>query len=205
MSRFILRENLRRYRSMLEEAREARTRGRLQSLISETERELFFHERIWVWTCPHIAVPDALGAGLESLLDRIVAADGADLGSLQLWDAETESLRLLAHNGFDRESAQQFAVVQDGVGSTCEAAQSLRRRILIEDTHTAQGFAATVAWSVKKGVRAIQSTPVFHDDRFLGVFSTYFRTPRAFAEAPGEVSAWHARQVAELLGRIGAT
>ena len=203
MDRFVLRENLRRYRAMLDGAADPATRRRLQALIAEIEREHLFRDHIWTWTCPHIAVPEVLGDAAERLLDRIVLAEGADLGSLQLWDEAAGALRLLAHHGFDRDSALRFAVVHDGTGSACEAAHARRQRVVIEDTETAEGLEATIEWSATVGVRAIQSTPVIREGRFLGVFSTYFRAPRHFGDPAEAVSAWHARQVAELLVQIG--
>lgn len=202
MSRLILRENLRRYRRMLSAAGDSQMRRRLQTLVTDTERQLFFLERIWTWTCPYIAVPSAVGAAAENLLDKIVEAEGADLGSLQLWDPTTSALRLLAQNGFDREAVMRFAVMRDSVDWVCEAARSASPSVFVEDTRAGNRVDPFVAWSAPLGVRAIKSTPVLQGRRFLGVLSTHFRAPRIFAADSTEVSAWQARQFAELLVQI---
>lgn len=200
MRRFILQQNIQRFEEQIESARDAGTRKRLERLLAEVRQELEYHSGIWAWTCPDLLIPDHLGALGEVMLDKIVDAHQADFGSLQVWDGDTRTLRLLSHSGFDRSTTKRFAVVGDGAGSVCEAAQARRIRIVVEDIETSTDFAALRGWAWEMGIRSIQTTPVIdRAGRFLGAFSTYFAEPRVFRNSDHAISDHYAQQLAALL------
>jgi hypothetical protein len=182
--RFIARQNVERFQRLLCQEKDSRMRTQLEGLLSEAQAEVAWLQGIWSWTCPHLAIHDPLGAAAENLLDRIVVAQGADFGSLQVWDDHTRSLRLIAHCNFDRRSAEQFAIVRDGDGTVCEVAQASHAPIFIEDIEKAEMFRSLRKWAREIGICAIQTTPVFGRSRkVIGAFSTHFANPKTFTGA----------------------
>jgi len=113
----------------------------------------------------------------EEVLDAAISLLGADFGNIRLYDLESQSLKIVAHRGFDREFLDYFNAVREGTGS-CGAAFQRAERVIVEDILTDSAFrphleivAATAA-----GYRAVQSTPLFsHAGEVLGMISTHFR------------------------------
>jgi len=203
MRRFILRQNIQHFELMLERASGDAERRRLQTLLAETRDELALHEHIWSWTCPHLAVPGGVGSAAENLLDRIVQGSSADFGSLQLWDEDAQCLRLMAHTNFDGDSARRFATVGTGAGSVCEAAHVTGSACVIEDMDQADGFPSLRDWTLAMGIRAIHSTPILDaKGRFVGVFSTHFRKPRALTLVGAEAGQQNAQRIAALISSL---
>ncbi len=125
-----------------------------------------------------------VGIAAEKLLDEVIKAHGTNFGSLQLWDATTRSLYLIAHR-FDRPSAEHFATVRDGDGTVCEAAQA-------SDIEEGEAFASLRNWTRAIGIRAIQTTPVFgRSGNFVGAFSTHYASPRSFAGEENEMTSMY--------------
>lgn len=179
-------------------------RTQLKRLLSEAQDEFAWLQGIWSWTCPHLGIPDLLGAAAENLLERIVEAQGADFGSLQVWDDGTRSLRLIAHCNFDRQSAGQFAIVRDGDGTVCEVAQASRSSVFIEDIEKAEMFRSLRNWTRAIGICAIQTTPVFGPSRrFIGAFSTHYANPQSFTGAK-ETNAHYAEYFSYLFAGLPA-
>jgi hypothetical protein len=182
--RFIARQNVERLKRLLRSEEDGRGRAQLERLLSEAQWELAWLQGIWSLTCPHLDIADSLGAAAENLLDRIVEAQGADFGSLQVWDDGTRSLRLIAHCNFDRRSAEQFAIVRYGDGTVCEVAQASQAPVFVEDIEKTEMFASLRNWTRAIGICAIQTTPVFdRSRRFIGAFSTHYATPQNFTGA----------------------
>jgi hypothetical protein len=205
VQRFIVRQNIQRFERQLKDAPDEATRRRLEGQIAEGRAELGYLDRIWTWTCPHLNIPDHLGAAAETLLDQVFKAHRANFGSLQVWDDSTSTLRLLGHRNFDRASAERFASVADGAGSVCEAARVTARRVLVEDVETADAFTALREWTRTLGIRAIQTTPVFNPEgAFVGAFSTHFAAPHVFTPRENGASALCAQKLGVLLSGLAA-
>jgi GAF domain-containing protein len=145
-----------------------------------------------------------LGTAAEHLLDRIVEAQGADFGSLQLWDDGTRSLRLIAHCNFDQRSAEQFAIVREGDGTVCELAQASQAPVFIEDIEKAEMSASLHDWTRAIGICAIHTTPLFsRSRRFIGAFSTHYAKPQTFT-GTGEMNAHYADRFSYLFAGLPA-
>jgi hypothetical protein len=182
---------------------DGRARAQLERLLSEAQRELGWLQGIWSCTCPHLDIPDLLGAAAENLLDRIVEAQGADFGSLQVWDDSTHSLRLISHCNFDRQSVEQFAIVREGDGTVCEVAQVSRAPVLVEDIEKADIFRSLRFWTRAIGIRAIQTTPVLsRSGKFIGAFSTHYSNSQSFTGVQKEMNAHYADRFSYLFSDL---
>ncbi len=119
---------------------------------------------------------------LSAAVDGAIALVGADFGTVQLRDPSTESLRIVAHRGFDEDFLRHFAVVDDDA-SVCGRALAAQAQVMVPDVAADAGFAPHRAVAARSGFRAVQSTPVLHGDRLLGMISTHFGEVRDLSDA----------------------
>lgn len=121
---------------------------------------------------------DELPTLLDAVVDAALAVVGAPMGNVQLYDPESESLRIVAHQGFDQSFLDYFASVHDE--AACGAARRLSARVIVEDVSRSPVFLGTPALAAVQaaGVRAVQSTPLTaRDGRLLGMLSTHWTEP----------------------------
>ena len=147
------------------------------------------------------------GPGMEAvmseILDAAIAIAGADMGNIQVLDAQTDSLRIVAQRGFDRSWLDYWDRVHRGQG-TCGEVLARRERVIVEDINESPLFAGTPALQVQQaaGVRAVQSTPlVSRSGELLGVFSTHYKTSRRPDERALRLLDLLARQTADMIER----
>ena len=136
-----------------------------------------------------LSVQSAGAADLQALLDNVIRAaidiTAAEMGDIQRCD-ETGALKMVGHVGFERPFLDFFARVGADGHSPCAAAATARQRVLVEDVRTSPIFVGhpSLAVMAEAGARAVQSTPLFdRSGRFLGMFSTHYRTVHHFDEA----------------------
>ncbi|MCC7091620.1 MAG: PAS domain S-box protein [Nitrosomonas sp.] len=148
------------------------------------------------------------GKDVQHCLDVIVEAAvmimGADKGNLQIFDAETASLQIVAHLNFEEPFLKFFAAVRPDEASVCGATMQLHRRIVVEDITRSLIFSGQVSQSVllDAGVRAVQSTPlVSGSGALLGMISTHFAQPHRPSERDLRLMDLLARQAADYLER----
>lgn len=114
---------------------------------------------------------------LEEVLDATIALQGADLGNIQMYNAETQALEIIAQRGFQKDFVEHFRNVDDD-NSACGRAMKLGQRVIIEDVETDPGYAPHRYIAASAGYRAVQSTPLLsRGGKFLGMLSTHFRRP----------------------------
>ncbi|HET7556979.1 MAG TPA: GAF domain-containing protein, partial [Rhodanobacteraceae bacterium] len=124
--------------------------------------------------------PDALYARIVDAASTLMRSDFA---SLQMYHPEAGNggeLRLLAHRGFDAQSAALWARVALGDGTTCAMALNSGKRIIIKDVDTATAMLGeiSVAEYRRAGIRAIQTTPLFaRNGKLVGMLSTHWSEP----------------------------
>ncbi len=117
---------------------------------------------------------------LTEIVDAAIVISEADFGNIQLLDPESFRLRIVAHRGFPNWWIDFWNNVSEGRG-VCGTALKRGERVIVEDVEQSPIFVGTDALEIqiKAGVRAVQSTPlVSRSGRFLGMFSTHYKTPR---------------------------
>ena len=143
-----------------------------------------------------------LGELLSDILAAAIEITGASRGTLQLLDAPTGRLRLVAHQGFEREFVDFFAEVGAGEAASCSSALDRGQRVIVTDLDHDPIFAEPTARGVmqRAGVRACQSTPLLSRiRRVLGVVSTHFDAPHQPTARELQLVDLFARQAADLV------
>ncbi|HYE36589.1 PAS domain S-box protein [Methylocaldum sp.] len=145
--------------------------------------------------------------GLPTVLDQIVetaiAITGADRGHIQLVDAPSGHLRIVAQRGFEPPFLDFWHSVPVGQGP-CGAALEWGERVIVEDVTESPIFedAPGLQVTLQAGVRAVQSTPLLsRGGRLLGVFSTHYGTPHRPDERTLRLLDLLARQTADMIER----
>jgi PAS domain S-box-containing protein len=140
---------------------------------------------------------------LEEVLDAAVALLEADMGNVQLFDAQTHELQIVAHRGFSENFLEYFRSVGADPSALCARAAQQGQRTIVEDVQTDPGFARHRAIAATAGFRAVLSTPVTsRSGELLGVLSTHFREPHRPSERALRMVELYARQAAEFLERM---
>jgi PAS domain S-box-containing protein len=142
---------------------------------------------------------------LAEILDTTMAIQGGEFGSLQLWDAVTGNLRIVAQRGFDAEALRRFAIVRADSPCACGRAVALRERVIVEDVETEAFYAAAREDARRTGYRAVQATPLIsREGRLLGVMSTLFRRPHRPSDHELKLTDLFAAQAALAIERLTA-
>jgi signal transduction histidine kinase/ActR/RegA family two-component response regulator len=144
-----------------------------------------------------------LHALLDEFLDAAVEITHADFGNVQLMDAATGTLDIVAQRGFNPEFLDFFNAWHAGMAA---AGTALRdgQRVVVEDVPSDPLFNGTPECEVmiKAGVLAVQSTPLVSSaGLMLGVLSTHYRTPRRADEGDLTRLDLLARQASDLIER----
>jgi PAS domain S-box-containing protein len=114
---------------------------------------------------------------LAEIVDAAIAISGADFGTIQLLEAESSDLRIVAQRGFPDWWLEFWNSVSRGHG-VCGTALERGARVVVEDVEHSPIFVGTPALEIQRraGVRAVQSTPlVSRSGKPLGMFSTHWR------------------------------
>jgi PAS domain S-box-containing protein len=148
---------------------------------------------------------------LDSLYGRILEAAvdlmASDMASMQEFEPERNELRLLGWKGFHPESALFWEWVRLDSGSSCAAALSQGRRIIVPDIETSELIVGTPDADEyrRSGIRAVQSTPLIsRSGRLLGMISTHWREVHQPSERALRSLDVLARQAADLIERSKA-
>lgn len=140
----------------------------------------------------------------EQILDAAVAIARSDFATMQMYDADSGTLRLLAHRGFTDDFADAFARVAADDDTTCAIVLREGERIIAPDLETFEGIAGKPACDahLAVGVRAAQSTPLLsRSGDVLGMISTHWKNPHEPAERDLRLLDVLARQAADLVER----
>ncbi|WP_161821480.1 PAS domain S-box protein [Sporotomaculum syntrophicum] len=147
-----------------------------------------------------------LPAILGDILELAIDFTGADMGNIQLLEAESGSLRIMAYRGFKQPFLDYFAVVEQETGCSGTALQR-GERVIVEDVTRSPIFAGTPALEVmlQAGARAVQSTPLISRSGIIvGMLSTYLRSPHRPKEQDLQLVDLLAHQAADLIERMRA-
>jgi len=137
----------------------------------------------------------------QLILEAAIRLMRADKGTIQLFDAETSELRLIAWHGIDTSLAESFAKVSIDAGTSCALALRTRRRAIIPD-FTADDYRFSPAGDAHRaaGILAAQTTPlVTRSGELLGMMSTHWARPCQPDERALRMLDVMARQAADLI------
>lgn len=143
-----------------------------------------------------------MDSALNEVLDASLSLMDADMGNIQLFDAEHHTLRIAAQRGFDERFLRAFATVNGDGGSACARALRERRRVLVPDVLADADFQPYVEVATAAGYRAVQSTPLLgHNGSPMGMLSTHWRHPTTPPEHALRMLDLYARQAAQFIER----
>ena len=140
---------------------------------------------------------------LMEIVDTAIAISDADFGNIQLLDAKSSKLKIVAQSGFPKWWLEFWNEVQEGQG-VCGTALETGKRIIVEDVEKSPIFIGTPALDIqlKAGVHAVQSTPIVNrSGKPLGMFSTHFKKPHQPDERELQLLDLLAHQVADIIDR----
>jgi signal transduction histidine kinase/ActR/RegA family two-component response regulator len=115
---------------------------------------------------------------LREILAAAIELSGTTKGNIQIYDAESDSLKLFVHQGFGDEFVDAFR--ERGAPHGCELAAETRQRVVVSDLDADAIWRGTPELQVllADGIRAFQSTPlVSRDGRLLGILNTHYNRP----------------------------
>ncbi|WP_158628765.1 GAF domain-containing protein [Dyella choica] len=139
---------------------------------------------------------------LKAALDMTMTLHRADFGNVQLYDAETNTLRIAVQSGFEPAFLDYFAQVDASEPSACGLALAGRRRKIVTDIETDPDCAPNREVARAAGYRALQSTPLLSaSGEPLGMLSTHFRAPRCFSESEQRQTDLVAHEIARVIER----
>ena len=139
---------------------------------------------------------------LEEILDATISLQDADLGNVQIYDAPTNSLRIVAQHGFSDAFLARFRVVDSRDDTACGRALRGRSRVIIEDVEKDDAYEPHRAIAAREGYRAVQSTPILARNGTLrGMLSTHFRQPHIPSERALQLTDLYMRLAADLIVR----
>jgi len=140
-------------------------------------------------------------AELRRLLEEAIECDGAKMGNIQVFEPNTETLRIVVQKGFGPEFLSHFEVVRAFDSSACGRAVGVGNEIVIPDVEEDQAFRPHRRIARVAGFRSVKSVPVF-DTRggVCGVLSVHSAVPRT--DQVSEGVAVIARRVGEVLQTI---
>lgn len=141
---------------------------------------------------------------LNTILKASIEITHADMGTIQLFE-KGNSLRIVAHQGFEHEFLDFFYNVDEDTPAVCTEAMKKKRRVLVEDLTKNPLIvnATSLEVQMRAGVRAVQSTPLFsRSGNFLGIISTHYKTPTKPDKADLRLLDLLVRQAADYIERI---
>jgi diguanylate cyclase (GGDEF)-like protein len=138
----------------------------------------------------------------EEILTTAIAIMQADMGSLQRFEADHNTLHLLTYQGLPAPAAEFWQVVDMHSTSVCGQALVRQARIIVPDTAACEFLANTqdLAMFQRSGIRAVQTTPLIsHNGHLMGMISTHWHQPHQPSEQDLRLIDLLARQAADLL------
>lgn len=182
MRREDLEKKIRHFHNLLSTDLPNALKSTLTRLLREAEAELRDHEKgPGSSLAPSPDIDTRLLTIAESAIDEAMRMHGAQFGNLQIYDPETESLRIIAHRNFEAPFLEHFAIVGANDNSACARCLADGARVIIEDVAVEPSFRPHMDIALESGFRAVQSTPLHGPSgRLMAVLSTHFAMPRQF-------------------------
>jgi putative methionine-R-sulfoxide reductase with GAF domain len=149
----------------------------------------------------HLAPGWGTDVAAATILDETMALTGAGLGNVQLSEAATQQLRIVAHAGFGQEFLDHFEIVAD-VTSACGRAAAQHTQAVIPDVNSDQDYILHRDIAARSRFRAVQSTPLIDaDGHLVGMVSTHFPQSGSPADRDLELTRLYGLLAGEALAR----
>jgi len=142
-----------------------------------------------------------LASLLYEVLDAAMELQHAEFGDVQLYDEASNTLKMVAHRGLNRQILDRFKIVGPDDISSCAAALRNRSRVVIEDMDTSPDFAVHRGLAATAGFRGAQSTPLLDQStgKLVGMLSTMFCKPYKPSQHELWLTDLFARQAADVI------
>jgi signal transduction histidine kinase len=171
---------------------------------AELEAELAAMKQLHELSGRLLAARD-LPHALEEIVDAAVGFQGADMGSVELYDAQGNNLQIAAQRGFDDGFLKPYGQVDVNKDSDWGVALRDAKRVIVEDTESDQAHARRREAARAGGYRAMQCTPLYSAGGTpLGLLSTHFRTPHVPGERELRMLDLYAARAADVIARMQA-
>ena len=185
MWRFVLKENIRRFRNLAAQSQSQSEREKLELMIGEAQSELAELEQA---STPQIARDDD---ALQSFAERVVAEamkqHGAQFSTLQIYDENRDHLIILAQSNLRAPFLHHLASMRPGDGSACGRCLADDAAAAIADVNRDAGFVPHREAARDAGFEAVQASPVRDGaGNLIAVLSVYFSAPQSFSAADVE-------------------
>ena len=143
----------------------------------------------------------------ERLLDAAISIMHSDCASLQMYKegANGGYLELIANRGFSQEAIDRWQAVSRNTLTACGEVLRSGRRVVVPDVTKCEFMSRSdeLAYFLKGGVRAVQSTPLLsRSGRLMGAFSTHWKDVHTPSDRDLRLLDILARQAADLLERM---
>ena len=180
MWRFVLKENIRRLQVLAVREKSGAERQKLLQLVEEAKAELAEIDQA---STPERARNDvALEYFAGRVVDDALELNGAQFGSLQIYDDSREHLMVLAQRNFRAPFLHHLALMKPGDGSPCGHCLADDTPAEVADVNVDQSFEPHRTAAREAGFQAVQAFPVRNGAGSpIAVLSTYFSDPRSFS------------------------
>lgn len=138
-------------------------------------------------------------AELDSALKDAVEAAHASKGLLQLYDARSGVLEVVAQIGFGEEFLQLFRAVRAFDPSACGRALGLKGPVVIADVRTEAAFSPFMKTIESEEFRSVKAIPLTSGDAIVGVVSIHFRDPQRAGYETMEITPANILRITRLL------
>ena len=138
---------------------------------------------------------------LSEILEAAISITGADMGSIQVWNLDSNRLSFDVQQGFRKPFLDFFSYVYQRE-TVCDLPLAKAERVIVEDVANSLFFAGepVLETMLDAGSRALQTTPMFdRSGRTLGSLSTYYHRPHNVSQSDLRMLDTLARLAAKLL------
>jgi GAF domain-containing protein len=138
----------------------------------------------------------------EQLLDNFIELARGDFGTLQLFDCESRSLKMVVQRGFSKRFQDCFGTIRADDACACGTVLKGRKRVIVGDIYREPIFSkqSILDALTAENVRAVQSLPMVTSGfEFVGVLSAYYRTAGIPSERQSAISDRFLTDAADLI------
>lgn len=142
---------------------------------------------------------------LDEITSTVIEISNANMCSIRVADAQSGSMKILAHSGLNEPYLKHFECIEEG-SALCREVYERKERITIEDVTKCTYFTGQdLKIILDAGIIAIQNTPLLNRSGILtGMLITYFNTPYKPNEHELDLLDIVARQISDIIEHMQA-